>query len=182
VTTGAGSSFPLMRLAAKNNEMKKDGRILSNRHSMEIIRRRVDQLIERVDMNDAPDRLNQLHKMWEKYIGMARDGRSAEAMIEATKIDLIFKAAREDYVVWEQMFHALDLDRKMVESEVKVAKEIHAILTAEDAYDLVAKLLASVIQIVDDPNKLKQIQFEFVRITGDTPIGSEQPIDLEISE
>ena len=179
MTTGAGSSFPLTRLAAKYNQMKTDGRILSNRHSIEIIRHRVEQLIERIDANDAPDRLNKLQKLWNEMRNLEAKGNEVEANLIKRDIDLQFEAAREDYLAWEQMFHALDLDRKMVDSEVKVAKDIQAILTAEDAYELVAKLLGSVIQVVDDPNQLKRIQYEFAKIVGDTPVGRDGVIDAE---
>jgi hypothetical protein len=182
MTTGAGSSFPLTRLAAKYNEMKTDGRILSNRHSIAIIRHRVEQLIERIDKNDAPDRLNKLNKLWKEMRGFEAIGNIVEATLTKKEIDEQFEAAREDYMAWEQMFNALDLDRKMVDSEVKVAKEIQAILTAEDAYELVAKLLASVIQVVNDPNQLKRIQYEFTRIVGDTPVGKEGAVDAEFVE
>ena len=182
MTTGVGSSFPLTRLAAKYNEMKTDGRILSNRHSIAIIRHRVEQLIERIDMNDAPDRLNKLQKLWNKMRELEGLGNTLEATLVKKEIDLQFEAAREDYAAWEQMFSALDLDRKMVDSEVKIAKEIQAILTAEDAYELVAKLLASVIQVVNDPNQLKRIQYEFTRIVGDTPVGKDGSIEVEFAD
>ena len=182
MTTGAGSSFPLTRLAAKYNQMKSDGRILSNRHSIEIIDHRVEQLIERIDKNDAPDRLNKLQRLWNEFRAMEAKGNEMEALLIKKEIDEQFAAAREDYLSWEQMFNAIDVRRKMVDSEVKVAKDIQAILTAEDAYELVAKLLACVIQIENDPNKLKQIQYEFTRIVGDTPVGSKDTIDAEFVE
>jgi len=182
MTTGTGSSFPLTRLAAKYNEMKKDGRILSNRHSITIIDHRVTQLVDRIDANDAPDRLNKLQKLWNEMREFEMRGNEVEANLTKKEIDTQFEQAREDYLAWEQMFNALDVRRKMVDSEVKVAKDIQAILTAEDAYELVAKLLASVIQVVNDPNQLKRIQYEFTRIIGDTPVGKDEPIDVEFNE
>jgi hypothetical protein len=182
MTTGVGSSFPLTRLAAKYNEMKKDGRILSNRHSITIIDHRVTQLVDRIDANDAPDRLNKLQKLWNEMRDFEMRGNDVEATLLKKRIDEQFEAAREDYLAWEQMFNALDVRRKMVDSEVKVAKDIQAILTAEDAYELVAKLLASVIQVVNDPNQLKRIQYEFTRIIGDTPVGKDEAIDVEFNE
>jgi hypothetical protein len=179
MTNGSGSSFPLTRLASKYNQMKTDGRILSNRHSIEIIDHRVEQLIERIDKNDAPDRLNKLQRLWNEFRNMESKGNEMEALLIKKEIDEQFAAAREDYLSWEQMFNAIDVRRKMVDSEVKVAKDIQAILTAEDAYELVAKLLGSVIQVVDDPNQLKRIQYEFTKIVGDTPVGKDQPIDSE---
>jgi len=47
-------------------------------------------------------------------------------------------------------------------------KEIKAIITIEDARELQIKLLAAMMRVLqDDPKKLKQVQYEFARITGD---------------
>ncbi len=159
----------------------KNGRVLSNRHSIEIIRDRVMQLMERIDENDAPDRLNTLEKLWERYKTQKEAGQNVEAVITAAEIDTAFAAARTDFAVWNQMLQLLDLDRKMVESEVKIAKEIKAIITAEEAFELVAKLMASIfssvnsmetLSIHDKGILLKRIQYEFTRIVGDN-IGEE---------
>jgi len=182
MTTGAGSSFPLIRLAAKYNEMKKDGRILSNRHSITIIDHRVQQLIERIDADDAPDRLNKLQKLWNEMRDLEMRGNEVEATLIKKAIDVQFEKAREDYLSWEQMFNALDVRRKMIDSEVKVAKDIQAILTAEDGYELIAKITGVIIQVVNDPNQLKRIQYEITRLIGDTPIGKGESIDVEFSE
>ena len=182
MTSGAGSSFPLTRLAAKMNEMKKDGRVLSNRDSIEIISMRMSQLAERVDHNDAPDRLDKIFKMWTELRELELNNKLAEAIMVKQKIDAEFNKAREDYKIWEQMMHATDIRRKLVESEVKILREIQAIMTAEDAYNMVAELLAAVIESVNDPNTLKRIQHAFTRIIGDTPIGREDEIDSAFIE
>jgi type I site-specific restriction endonuclease len=161
--------------------MQKNGRVLSNRHSIEIIRDRITQLFGRLDENDAPDRLAVLEKLWEQYKEQKESGQNVEMTLTARKIDQAFEAARTDFAVWAQMIQLLDLDRKMVESEVKIAKEIKAIITAEEAFELVAKLMASIfssvnsmesISIHDKGIILKRIQYEFTRIVGDN-IGEE---------
>lgn len=182
MTTGAGSSFPITRLAAKYNEMKKDGKILSNRHSIEIIRHRVEQLIERIDMNDAPDRLNQLNKLWVKIRDAERGGRPEEATVLKTKMDDLFASAREDWISWEQMFNALELDRKMVESEVKIAKDIQAIITVDEAYKMIAEINAIIISVVNDPIILKRIQYELAKMIGEEPIRKNDIIEAEVIE
>jgi hypothetical protein len=98
------------------------------------------------------------------------------------EMDTQFAAAREDYLSWEQMFNALDVRRKMIDSEVKIAKDIQAILTAEDGYELIAKITGVIIQVVNDPNQLKRIQYEITRLIGDTPIGKDEPINGEFNE
>lgn len=168
MTNGSGSQFPLTRLASKYNAMMKDGRVLSNRQSLEIVRTRIQQLADRIDINDAPDRMMKLAGLWEKYTDLLEHGRETEARLLVAEISEEFEKAYHDYAAWKQMFEALDLDRKMVESEVKVLKEIKAIITAEDAYELSAKLLAAVMRVVDDPKKMKQVQYEFTRIIGES--------------
>jgi hypothetical protein len=173
MTTGEQSSFPLTRLASKYVQMQKDGRILSNHASLEMVRKRIADLAERIDLNQAPDRLNNIHVLWEQY---KRDRGSPAEFTSRTSLDEEFEKAYHDYASWKQMFEAIDLDRKLVESEVKVIKDIHAVLSVEDAYELTAQLLGAIISTtngmkdVPDPIKLhflQRIQYEFTRIVGD---------------
>lgn len=166
--TGSSSQFPLTRLAASYNRMKTDGRVLSNRQSIDIIRMRIQQLAERIDLNEAPDRMAKLYGLWGKYTEMKEKGREAEAHLIEGEITEEFDKVYHDYSAWKQMFDALDMDRKMVESEVKVLTQIHAIMTVEDGYELSAKLLAAVMKVVDNPKMLKQVQYEFTRIIGES--------------
>lgn len=166
----------LTRIAAKYNQMQKDGRLLSNRHSIEIVRRRIEELLERIDINHAPDRLENLSKLWEKYRSELKNNKKMEATVTAGKIDEEFEKAYHDYESWKQMFDALDLDRKMVESEVKIAKDIQAMLTAEDAYELMAEVFAAIMRHVKDPKTLKALQYEFARIVGDGSVIEDQEI------
>jgi hypothetical protein len=165
--TGNFASFPLTRLAAKKNEMIRDGQILSNRKSIDIIGRRVDELLERIDQNQAPDRLAVLFKLWEKYKTAQHKGDTLKELQAKSDLDDAFEAAYHDYAAWKQMFEALDLHRTMVESEVKIAKDMHAILSAEDAYELVADIFAVILRIEDNPKKLKRYQYELTRIIGE---------------
>jgi len=200
MTNGGASQFPLTRLAAKYNKMMKDGRILSNRHSIVIIRDRVIQLMERLDENDAPDRLAVLEKLWGQYKEQKDAGQNVEMILTAKKIDLAFEAARTDFAVWNQMIQLLDLDRKMVESEIKIAREIKAIITADEATEMLAKIMASIFSAVNSMTTvsihdkgiiLKRVQYEFSRITGDyadqetyegTEPGGGEIIELRSSE
>jgi len=157
----------LTRIAAKYNEMQKDGRLLSNRHSIEIVRKRIDELSQRIDMNQAPDRLANLAKLWVKFRNEFDNNKVIEAKVTAKAVDAEFEKAYHDYAAWQQMFEALDLDRKMVESEVKIAKDIQAMLTAEDAYELMGEVFAAIMRHVKEPKTLKALQYEFARIVGD---------------
>jgi hypothetical protein len=169
MTTGASSSFPITRLAAKYNQMQKDGRVLSNRQAIDVVDTRIIQLLERIDVDDAPDRMEKLLSLWAEFTEAHDSGRSVEENQTRDRLAKEFEKAYHDYEGWRQMFEALDLRRKMVESEVKVLMQIKAIITAEDAYELSAKMLAAVMNVLDDdPKKMKQVQYEFARIIGES--------------
>lgn len=168
MTTGSGSSFPIMRLAAKYNEARRNGQLLSNRHAVDTIDDRIVQLMERIDIEQSPERMKTLHDLWQQFIQYEKTGNETEKLITRNQIDIEFEKAYHDYMAWNQIFSAFDLRRKMVESEVKILKEIRGVISAEDAYELSAKLLAATIRVIgDDPKKLKQVQYEFARIIGE---------------
>lgn len=168
MTTGTKSNFPIMRLAAKYNQMQKDGRVLSNRKAIDVVDTRIVQLLERLDVEEAPDRLKKLNELWVEYCDYVKSGKTAEASSSMRRLDDEFEKIYHDYEAWKQMFDALDLRRKMVESEVKVLTQIKAIITAEDAYEMNAKMLAAVMRVIgEDPKKMKQVQYEFAKLVGD---------------
>lgn len=168
MTTGRSSQFPITRLASRYNEMMTNGRVLSNRQAIDVVDSRIVQLLARIDVDDAPDRMKRLVELWSEYESALDAGRAAEAGLTRKQIAAEMEKAYHDYMAWEQMFEALDIRRKMVESEVKVLTAIKAIITVEDARNLQAQMLAAVMRVLeDDPRKLKQVQYEFARITGD---------------
>lgn len=184
------AEYPLVKLARKANQMQTDGRLLSNRASLEIVRRRIATLQERIDLNEAPDRLARIQRLWGQFKIDRKAKDDINVTIDVAAIDEEFEAAFTDYAAWRQMFEALDLDRKLVDSEVKVLKEIQAVLTAEDATLLAAKLLGATINTVnymDIPTEtrvmfIRRIQYEFTKLIGDRPdpgpgTGSEEDDD-----
>jgi len=178
------SRFPIVKLSEKYDRMQKSGRLLSNRAAIEVVRTRIQQLAERIDMNHAPDRLATLGKLWADYRSAQNRGSGTEMAIATKQLDEQFAAAVTDYAAWSQMFEAIDLDSKLVEREIKTIRELRAILTAEDARELVAKFLAVILRVFhDQPKKLKQVQFEVIKMIGDSPIdiplNSESVIDVE---
>ena len=171
-----GSDSRLMKIAEKYTEMLSNGRILSNRAAMEVLDGRVRQLAERIDLNDAPDRMGRLNALWQEFRDAYKNDKGSDMVVTVKKLDNEFEKAYHDYKSWEQLMQLFDLRRKLVDSEVKTIKEIKAILTAEDAHNLVAKLLAVVIRVVQDPLKLRIIHYEFSRIIGEHNLDQDSPM------
>ena len=165
MTTGSGSSFKLTRLAATYNKMQTNGNLLSSRAAIGLIDQRITQLLERIDFDEAPDRTAKLYGLWNEFL----DADGVEAAVLKKKISDEFEKVYHDYQAWTQIFSALDLRGKTVEREVKVLTSIKAIMTAEDGYELAAKMMAAVMRVIgDDPKRLKQVQYEFTKLIGES--------------
>lgn len=168
MSTGERSSFPLVRLAAKYRQMAKNGNVLSNRQSIDIIDARIVQLLERVDVEEAPERVAKLYGLWTEYSAARSGGRSDEALGIAKKLDDEFEKIYHDYQAWKQIFEAIDIRGKAVEREFKILAQIKALITVEQARDMAAQMLAAAMNVIgDDAKKLKRLQYEFIRITGE---------------
>lgn len=170
MTTGNGSNFKLTRIAAKAAEMERNGSLLTNRKSIDVVRERLDELLTRVDARQMGDRLVVLYKLWARYQKELAAGNEMDALNTRREIDDEFEKVYHDYNSWEQIMQVIDLDRKLVESEVKIAKDMNAILTAEDAFELVAQVFGAIMRHVTDPMTLKAIQYELTRIVGDRSV------------
>ena len=169
MTNGKASSFPITRLAAKYNQMQSDGRVLSNRAAIEIIDDRIKQLLDRVDVEDAPERMAFLNSLWKDYLHYIETNDEINMLISRKLISETFEKAYHDYQGWKQIFEALDLRGKSVEREVKTLTAINAFMTAEQGYELTAKLFSIVLRILkDEPKKLKEAQYEFARLIGES--------------
>lgn len=170
IVSGDKSSFPLTRLAAKYNEARSNGVILSNRAVLEVLQERLVQLLDRIDTADAPERWAKLNDLWHEFMIADQTEDHVQQVVLKKEIALAFEAVYHDYMAWEQALKVIDMHRKTVETEVKIFEKIHGILTAEDAYQLVARLAAIVIRIYpEDPKRLKQVQYEFAEVIGEKP-------------
>lgn len=164
------NKFPIVKLAERYRAVVKDARILSLRGAIEVIRQRIANLAERIDMKDAPDRMARLNKYWVDYLQAKNDMDNAGMTVLQKQITEEFERGHDDYAAWNAMVQALDLERKLVGDEVKIIKEVRGILTAEDAHELVAKMLSIILRVFrDDKVKLRQVKYEFIRMIGDTP-------------
>lgn len=163
-----------IELAEKNQAMQSSNLVLSNRRDMELVRFRIGQILERIDVQEAPDRLERLTKLWEKYTEAMKNGMRVESTKLMVELDKEFGKARTDFASWQQIFDAIELDRKLIESEVKVLKDMKAIMTAEDAHELAAKLLSIIVESIQHSGinqehkseLIGSISFEFTRLVG----------------
>lgn len=171
----------LKDVAKKYSMILNSPEVMSNRHTVQIVDQRILQLIERVDNDDAPDRMAVLYDLFQQ-VKAAKGRNEAQMYAVLGAMDMEFEKVYHDYAAWKEIRENIDLRRKLIDSEVKVIKDMKAILTAEQAYNLVAKLQAVVLKHVRDPKVLRRINYDFSRLIGEHDLSSSDTIDIEPEE
>jgi hypothetical protein len=173
--TGSQSKFMIPKMASKYIEQSKDSRHLLNRESVDLVNARIIDLMERIDAESSPDRMQRIVNLWKKVNKAIPDLKYSVADDKAAyhayrELDEEMEAAYHDYAAWKQIFEALDFKRKLNETDMKILKDMKALMTAEDGMELVAQIFAAVMDVLkDEPNGhhlITLIRLKFEAITG----------------
>lgn len=166
--TGKSSKFPINRLAASFIEATEDPELLSLREPLAVIHIRIQELLEKVNVEEAALRNRSVRDAFDEYKHYRRTNNEVKKSEAFLKLDTEMSLAYDEFRAWDQIFRAIEVRRKLSESEVKRLKEMHQFITKEEAYKFLAKVQAAVIKVLGDhPKLLKRIQFEFIQLTGD---------------
>ncbi len=168
LVTGGKSKFKLNRLVANYMGIVEDPELLSLRDPLAIITIRIEELIQKIDAEEAVVRQERVRKAFTDY-RYFRKKRNEEKADEAFyKLDQAMEEMYDEYRAWEQMFKAVEVRRKLSESETKRLKEMNQFITQEEAYKFLAKVEAALIEVLGEhPRLLKRLQFKFIKLTGD---------------
>jgi len=192
MVTGKNSRSLIPRMASKYMEQTRDSMYILNKKSIDLVDARVVDLLERTDSEASPERVARIIKYWkelnEAVPGLKYDVVDDQQAYKAyVALDNEIDAAFHDYAAWKQIFEALELRRRHTESEMKILKDMKALMTAEDGMELVAQLFAAIMKVLRDepkgPDYIHLIRIEFDRITGaavvgETETGSGEVVDI----
>lgn len=163
------NTFKSEELARRYEELINDPELVALRKPLALINARVLQLLDRVEDGVT-------NNLWEQAIEVYADLKKAymtsdegEVQKNIVILDGIFKRVEDDYKSWAQVFDAIELQRKLSESERKRLIEMKQFITAEEAMEMVKKLTAAIYKNVQDPLTLRKIIYEFTRVTGSSP-------------
>ncbi len=173
VRVGTMSKKPIFNLMAKNKkdftdkvqDAMNDPELTALRRPLALISVRVQQLLGRIDVDASEKRWKSALKAWEDYKLVTNP--TSGNMRAYRKLDALMTEATSDVESWEQIFGALDLQRKLSESETKRLKEMEMLITYEKVMDILMSLMNVIVQEVTDGSKLRTIQSEFIRVLGE---------------
>ena len=166
---GTSSKWPIAKLASKYMNVIDNPEVISVRGALGMVRARTYQLFERIDQGDSPERMSNLITLWDKFKKQLPENflYNPEQKQTYAELNKEFEAAYHDYAAWDQIVKMFDMERKLTETELKVVKEMRAMMTAEQGYELAAKLTAVIMETVSDDAIVKEIVYKFARIVGD---------------
>lgn len=189
MVTGKNSRSLIPKMASKYMEQTKDSMYILNKKSIDLLDARVVDLLDRTDSESSPERMERIVNLWKKLNvavpGLRYDvSNDKEAYKAYNALDDEIELAFNDYAAWKQIFEALELRRKHTESEMKILKDMKALMTAEDGMELVSQLFAAIMKVLKDEPKghhlINLIRLEFDRITGATTVGKDEAGSGEI--
>lgn len=162
------NTFKSEELASRYEEALSDPDLVALRRPLALTSARIQQLLGRVEDGIT----NELWAMAMREFSDLRYAMKNDDELEIQKhmaaLADIFGRVEHDYKSWQQVFEALELQRKLSESERKRLLEMRQFITAEEAMKMVRGLTAAIYKIVQDPLQLRRIVYEFSRITGST--------------
>jgi len=144
---------------------------------IDVMDARLMQLADRIDHDETPQRFVNLHNLWTDFKAARRRDNQVEMVKLLSQMDDEFERIYHDYAAWEQILQIVDLRRKAVDSEFKIAREMKAMLTADQTRNLVGKLLAIITREVKDAKALKRISYAFSRLIGEDRLATAEEMD-----
>lgn len=162
--TGRYSKFLPARLQERFVASQEDAELLSLRSEISMLDARIEDLLSRVDTGEA----GEIWKMAKSaFSGLKVAVRQLDTVKIATALDEIetlINGGYNDFSCWREIGEAVELRRKLVESERKRLMEMNQIITAEQATILLTTILDVIRRKVNDRKILNDIQDEFIRL------------------
>lgn len=164
-------------LAAMYEQAYQDPELLSIRPLLGLAAVRIQQLAARISDSESQNRWRSVLDGWREFRslvfsefgkGLDRLESSDDLKDAFWKVYAVMDGAYHDYQSWRDIFDFSRVYRELSESERKRLKEMQQMITAEEAFELVADLQAVITEeLADDhPQILTRITNKFARRVG----------------
>lgn len=150
------------RIAARLEERLDDPDLLDLSDEIRLIDARIGELLASIDTGETG-------RIWKalraEYRALQQANRQkppdlAAAAVHLTTMGGLIERGDSDQESWRALMSAVDNRRRLVESERKRLVELNQVITTEQAFTLVARVLGAVKQHVTDPIAYRAIAAE----------------------
>lgn len=162
------------RMAEKYLESVNDPEIIALNDDIALVETRIKQLIDNIDKDEPPPVWEDAKDAFNQFMMFKRLGDTKKAAETLAILEDIFMREGKEREAWDEIFQRLEQRMKLAQAEMKRRIEMQNLLNAEQAMDLVSRLLAAVNEgaeaVIDDDTTRKELYLavgqRFARITG----------------
>jgi hypothetical protein len=162
------------RLSKKYLQSVNDPEIIALNDDIALVETRIKQLIDNIDKDAPPAVWADAQDTFNQFMMFRRlnDPDKAREMLD--RLEDIINNAGSEREAWDEVFTRLEQRMKLAQAEMKRRIEMQNLLNAEQAMDMVSRLLAAVNEgseaVIDDEKLRKELYLaigqRFARITG----------------
>jgi len=145
------------RLLAAYEASLDDGRLLQMREEIALLDSRIVDLIKRVDSGESGRLWVRLGEVQREFSTARKLGKVELMSEKLAELEALIAAGKRDAEAWREVQTALDLRRKLVESERRRINEQQQAVTAEQLAGFMSTLLELLTDEVEDRNVLGRI-------------------------
>lgn len=154
------------RLLERYQESLADTELLALREEVSIVDARISDLLTRVESGESGKNWKDVQEAWKAY-KVAEKANDADLKFMAHgEIEEAIAAGVTDYTAWTEVRQAIELRRKLVESERKRLVDAQQMITAEQAMLLITAVTDAVRRHVSDRDTLAEIQADVAKLTA----------------
>lgn len=168
------------RMLAAYEASLDDGRLLQMREEIALLDSRIVDLLARVDSGESGRLWTRLGEVQREFT-LARNQGKVDLMQEKlAELEGLIAAGKKDAESWREVQAALDLRRKLVESERKRIAEQQQAVTAEQLAGFMSTLLELLTNEIDDRATLSRISrrlYQMVTIEAEPTAAASTPLE-----
>ncbi len=155
---GRYSKYLPGRLLERYQESLVDSELLALREEISIVDARISDLLTRVESGESGENWEAIQKAWQEF-REARSTRKTELIaIAEDRLEMAIDAGVTDYTAWTEVRQAIELRRKLVDSERKRLVAAQQMITADEVMLLITAIADTVRRNVSDSDTLSAIQ------------------------
>lgn len=166
--TGRYSKHLPARLMARYQEAQSDPALLALRDEVALIDTRLAELLGRVDTGESARRWQEAQEAFEELrkARIRNDAKQFAAALDELERTL---TSGNDYGLWGEIANAVDLRKRLVESERKRLVEMQQMISSTQAMVLLTTVVDIIKTHVTDRNTLAAISAEFRKLVATEP-------------
>lgn len=134
-----------------------------------LVTARIHELLENLESQESFGRIRQIKTEWARYKRSLKKDDRIEAQEAMSALNRLLHDADHEYLVWEDLYKALNMRQRLVKQEQKRLMDMDALVSTEEAVAFVTEVMRVVKGHVDDDRVKGRIYTDVMKILERRP-------------